>query len=104
MGPLNIRPGDKLIKNYYYVLHQHSQLEIDHEGAVRRAFVDALARYGKRLEWTLVTEFPYRKLMVDRAGDTGKQQRFLRDHVANYADARERRLRGDRTNGAVYSE
>lgn len=76
MGPLNIRPGDKLIKNYYDVLHQHSQLEIDHEGAVRRAFVDVLAGYGRRLEWTLVTEFPYKKLRVDGAlVDSWKQRR-----------------------------
>ena len=65
MGPLNIRPADKLIKNFYHVLHQHSQLEIDHEGAVRRAFEGVLAGYGKRLEWMPVTEYAYKKVRVD---------------------------------------
>src|SRR6185437_10200531 len=76
MGPLNIRPGDRLIKNYYDVLHQHAQFEIDHEGAVRRAFVDVLAGYGKRVEWTLFTEYSYKKIRVDGALlDPWKQRR-----------------------------
>lgn len=33
----NIRPGDKLIKNYYETLHQFEQLEFDDEGALWNA-------------------------------------------------------------------
>ncbi len=76
MGPLQIRPGDRLIKNYYESLHQFGQLEFDHEGAVRSAFQALLDGYGKRLEWKLVPEYPYKKVRVDGALlDTWKQRR-----------------------------
>lgn len=76
MGPLQIRPGDRLIKNYYESLHQFGQLEFDHEGAVRSAFQAVLDGYGKRLEWKLVPEYPYKKVRVDGALlDTWKQRR-----------------------------
>ena len=73
---LNIRSADRLIKNYYEVLHEHSQFEIDHEGAVRRAFQGLLAGYAKRREWLLVTEYPYQRLKIDGALlDSWKQRR-----------------------------
>lgn len=73
---LNIRPADRLIKNYYESLHQFGQLEFDHEGAVRSAFQAVLDGYGKRLEWKLVPEYPYKKVRVDGALlDTWKQRR-----------------------------
>lgn len=76
MGPLQIPPGDRLIKNYYESLHQFGQLEFDHEGAVRGAFQALLDGYGKRLEWKLVPEYPYKKVRVDGALlDTWKQRR-----------------------------
>jgi hypothetical protein len=76
MGPLQIRPGDRLIRNYYESLHQFGQLEFDHEGAVRSAFQALLDGYGKRLEWKLVPEYPYKKVRVDGALlDTWKQRR-----------------------------
>jgi len=76
MGPLQIRPGDRLIKNYYESLHQFGQLEFDHEGAVRSAFQAVLDGYGKRLEWKLVPEYAYKKVRVDGALlDTWKQRR-----------------------------
>ncbi|HEU5233901.1 MAG TPA: hypothetical protein VFU50_13640 [Terriglobales bacterium] len=48
MGPLQIRPGDRLIKNYYESLHQFGQLEFDHEGAVRSAFQALLDTWKQR--------------------------------------------------------
>ncbi|MBZ5566646.1 MAG: N-6 DNA methylase [Acidobacteriia bacterium] len=53
-----IKPADKLIKGYYDVLGGLGQLHFDHEGAVRTAFHDVLAGYGKKLHWTLVDEYP----------------------------------------------
>ena len=53
-----IKPADKLIKGYYDVLGGLGQLNFDHEGAVRTAFHDVLAGYGKKLHWTLVDEYP----------------------------------------------
>jgi len=38
MQSLNLKPTHKLVQNYYEVLGQFGQLEIDHEGAVRSAF------------------------------------------------------------------
>ncbi len=53
-----IKPSDKLVKGYYDVLGGLGQLHFDHEGAVRSAFHDVLAGYGKKLHWTLVDEYP----------------------------------------------
>jgi type I restriction-modification system DNA methylase subunit len=52
-----IKPADKLIKGYYDVLGGLGQLNFDHEGAVRSAFQNVLAGYGKKLHWTLVPEY-----------------------------------------------
>ena len=54
MQPLNLKPTHKLVKNYYEVLGQFGQLNIDHEGAVRDAFQDLLKGCGRQFEWTLV--------------------------------------------------
>ncbi len=80
MQPLSIKPGDKLIKGYYEVLGQLGQLHFDHEGAVRSAFQSVLAGYSRRLEWTLVPEYPMKgrtgRIAVDAALlDTWKQRR-----------------------------
>ena len=58
MLSVSIKPGDKLIKGYYDVLGGLGQLHFDHEGAVRSAFHDVLAGYGRKLHWTLVGEYP----------------------------------------------
>ncbi len=61
MQPLNLKPTHKLVKNYYEVLGQFGQLEIDHEGAVRSAFQSLLAGCGSKLDLTLVPEYPYER-------------------------------------------
>ncbi len=38
MNALNVKPSDKLVKDYYAALGQYSQLHLDHEGTVRSAF------------------------------------------------------------------
>jgi len=63
---LNIKPADKIIKDYYTVLNQYGQLHIDHEMAVRSAFQAVLRGYSKRLDWTLVPEYSIAKTK-DRA-------------------------------------
>ena len=60
MQPLNLKPTHKLVKNYYEVLGQFGQLNIDHEGAVRDAFQDLLKGCGCQFEWTLVAEDQFR--------------------------------------------
>lgn len=52
-----IKPADKLIKGYYDVLGGLGQINFNHEGAVRSAFQNVLAGYGKKLHWTLVPEY-----------------------------------------------
>lgn len=59
MQPLNLKPTHKLVKNYYEVLGQFGQLNIDHEMAVRSAFQTLLAGCGRQFEWTLVPEYSY---------------------------------------------
>ena len=43
MQPLSLKPTHKLVQNYYEVLGQFGQLNIDHEMAVRSAFQSLLA-------------------------------------------------------------
>jgi len=72
MNALNVKPSDKLVKDYYAVLGQYSQLHLDHEGTVRSAFQAVLRGYGKKLEWTLAPEYPIqvakgKRIVVDAA-------------------------------------
>ncbi len=59
MQPLNLKPTHKLVKNYYEVLGQYGQLEIDHEGAVSSAFQNLLAGCGHQFDLTLIAEYPF---------------------------------------------
>src|SRR6266480_2105829 len=61
---LSLKPNHASVKAYYETLHEHGQLHFDHEGAVRRAFADLLARCGKKSKLTLVTEYPIERLRI----------------------------------------
>ncbi len=56
---LSLKPTHASIKEYYETLHEHGQLLFDHEGAVRRAFADLLAKCGRKSkpQLTLITEY-----------------------------------------------
>src|SRR5207245_2182390 len=45
---LDLKPSHASVKAYYDTLHQFGQLYIDHEGAVRSAFQDLLAKCGRK--------------------------------------------------------
>jgi hypothetical protein len=72
MNALNVKPSDKLVKDYYAALGQYSQLHLDHEGTVRSAFQAVLRGYGKKLDWTLAPEYAIqlgkgKRIVVDGA-------------------------------------
>ena len=71
MPPLNLKPTHKPIKNYYAALDQFNRLGVTHETAVRSAFQSLLKHYGRKLNWTLVPEYPInrqqRRVVVDGA-------------------------------------
>ncbi len=72
MNVLNVKPSDKLVKDYYAALGQYTQLHLDHEGTVRSAFQAVLRGYGKKLDWTLAPEYPIqlakgKRIVVDGA-------------------------------------
>ena len=50
----------KLVKNYFEVLGQFGQLDIDHLMAVRSAFQNLLGGCGRQFDWTLVLEYSFR--------------------------------------------
>jgi hypothetical protein len=56
---LALKPTHATVKAYYETLHQYGQLHIDHEGAVRSAFQELLAKSGRRAkpQLTLVPEY-----------------------------------------------
>jgi predicted helicase len=61
---LSLKPNHASVKAYYETLHEHGQLHFDHEGAVRRAFADLLAKCGRKSkpQLTLITEY-----LIERA-------------------------------------
>jgi hypothetical protein len=72
MIAVNVKPSDKLLKDYYAALGQYRQLNLAHEGTVRSAFQAVLRGYGKRLEWTLAPEYSIqiakgKRIVVDGA-------------------------------------
>ncbi len=71
MPTLNLKPTHKPIKNYYAALNQFDRLGVTHETAVRSAFQSLLQHYGRKLNWTLVPEYPInrqqRRVVVDGA-------------------------------------
>ena len=56
---LALKPTHATVKAYYETLHQYGQLHIDHEGAVRSAFQELLAKSGRKAkpQLTLVPEY-----------------------------------------------
>src|SRR5512141_1871167 len=79
MQTLTVKPTDKFLKDYYTVLGQMGQLYIDHEMAVRSAFQNVLTGYSRKLDWTVVPEYPvpgHKNLRIDAALlDFWKQRR-----------------------------
>ena len=71
MPTLNLKLTHKPIKNYYAALDQFDRLGVTHETAVRSAFQSLLQHYGRKLNWTLVPEYPInrqqRRVVVDGA-------------------------------------
>ena len=71
MLTLNLKPTHKPIKNYYAALNQFDRIGVTHETAVRSAFQSLLQHYGRKLNWTLVPEYPIkrqqRRVVVDGA-------------------------------------
>ena len=71
MPTLNLKPTHKPIKNYYAALDRFDRLGVTHETAVRSAFQSLLQHYGRKLNWTLVPEYPInrqqRRVVVDGA-------------------------------------
>jgi predicted helicase len=55
---LDLKPAHAPVKAYYQALEQFSQLDVDHEMAVRSAFQNLLEKCGRQFHWTLVPEFP----------------------------------------------
>jgi predicted helicase len=61
MPELNLKPTHKTVQDYYRVLGQMDQLNIDHEMAVRSAFQTVLMKCGQQFDWTLVPEYAVRR-------------------------------------------
>src|SRR5207249_7504919 len=61
---LDLKPSHASVKAYYDTLHQFGQLYIDHEGAVRSAFQDLLAKCGRKAKPPLTLVPQYR---IERA-------------------------------------
>ncbi len=61
MPELNLKPTHKTVQDYYRVLSQMDQLNIDHEMAVRSAFQSVLIKCGQQFDWTLVPEYSVRR-------------------------------------------
>lgn len=61
MVQLDIRPTHKSITDYFSELQRFSDLDVSHETAVRSAFQNVLATYGRQAGWTLVPEWPLRR-------------------------------------------
>src|SRR5438105_739837 len=61
---LDLKPSHASVKDYYDTLHQFGQLYIDHEGAVRSAFQDLLAKCGRKAKPPLTLVPQYR---IERA-------------------------------------
>jgi predicted helicase len=111
MLSFSIKPGDKLIKGYYEVLGQMTQLHIDHEMAVRSAFQSVLAGYSRKLEWTLVPEYQIKarsgRISVDAALlDTWKQRRGFweakDEHDSLEKEIKKKIERGYPTNNIIF--
>ena len=61
---LDLKPSHASVKAYYDTLHQFGQLYTDHEGAVRSAFQDLLAKCGRKAKPPLTLVPQYR---IERA-------------------------------------
>ena len=72
MASLNLRPTQKIVRDYYSELDQFDRLGARHEGAVRSAFQSLLQSCARQFDWTLVPEHSMtgiqnRRIVVDGA-------------------------------------
>ena len=56
MPALNLKPGHKVIKDYYHSLEEFDHFGVTHESAVRSAFQTLLEGCGKQRGWKLIPE------------------------------------------------
>ena len=56
MPALNLKPGHKVIKDYYHSLEEFDHFGVTHESAVRSAFQSLLEGCGKQRGWKLIPE------------------------------------------------
>ncbi len=72
MPALNLKPTNKVIKDYYHSLAQFDQHGFTHESAVRSAFQSLLEGCGKQRGWKLIPEYSInlalnKRIVVDGA-------------------------------------
>ena len=56
MPVLDLKPTQKVIKDYYHSLEEFDHFGVTHESAVRSAFQSLLERCGKQRGWKLIPE------------------------------------------------
>jgi hypothetical protein len=71
MHTLRLKPGYKVVKNYYSEIHDLTQLNLAFEGAVSPAFARLLGYCARQFDWVLAEQFPMKRdrrtIRVDRA-------------------------------------
>lgn len=76
MIDLDLKPSSKPVKDYYVGLAEFEKLGVTHETAVRSAFQRLMEHCCRRVGWTFVGEYPYkrkdqRSLSIDGAAVDG---------------------------------
>ncbi len=61
MPNLNLKPTHKPVRTYYEALEQYARLGVVHETAVKLAFHQLLESCGRQFNWTLVSEWAYKR-------------------------------------------
>ena len=51
-----VKPTHKAVKSYYAALATYAEQSVEHEGALRSAFLNLLADTGRKVGWTLIPE------------------------------------------------
>jgi hypothetical protein len=59
---LNLKPTHKPVQNYYDALRKFTTIGISHEGAVRSAFQALLEHCGRQFSWSVVPEWPIKRI------------------------------------------
>jgi hypothetical protein len=67
---LALKPTHATVKAYCETLHRYGQLHIDHEGAVRSAFQELLAKFERKAKPQLMLAPEYR---IERRGSQPAQ-------------------------------